>query len=634
MWTFVVKKAGQVYDEKHSKSPALATWGDPVLLKTEVQLTSTEDAECHWADTDANGRRKTFCSKVEGYGSICSCKDPAPIEFNPEPPINAATNTKLFGLNLNGKPLAVRAMPKNCAVRECTWHAGQLAADNRRGRAVYLAGAQDLCCLPLAAINLFVPLVCLICPAPIPALPQLSAPFSWKCRFRHCNEERSGWLAWSLPIAPGTGASHRLQVGDASRFAVNFVCSNSDIAFHFNVRYDQSAVICNTLVNNIWGTEEIKHQIPINAGSYFELIIKTCNEYFQVSVDGQHFLEFGHKIPFKGVDTLKIAKDVHVNVITFKEPDVGITLFTYRAQAQFAVNFVCSNSDIAFHFNVRYDQSAVICNTLVNNIWGTEEIKHQIPINAGSYFELIIKTCNEYFQVSVDGQHFLEFGHKIPFKGVDTLKIAEDVHVNAITFKEPDVGITLFTYRAQAQCGRAETEITPSKVANPTIPFIGKIPGGLQDGKMVIIQGQVPEKAMRFAVNFVCSNSDIAFHFNVRYDQSAVICNTLVNNIWGTEEIKHQIPINAGSYFELIIKTCNEYFQVSVDGQHFLEFGHKIPFKGVDTLKIAKDVHVNAITFKEPDVGITLFTYRAQAQCGRAETEATRPITGVQHCLC
>ncbi|XP_029356716.1 protein O-linked-mannose beta-1,2-N-acetylglucosaminyltransferase 1 isoform X2 [Echeneis naucrates] len=89
MWTLVVKKGGQVYGEKHSKSPALSTWGDPVLLKTEVQLTASEEAECHWADTELNRRRKLFCSKVEGYGSICSCKDPAPIEFNPDPlPIN------------------------------------------------------------------------------------------------------------------------------------------------------------------------------------------------------------------------------------------------------------------------------------------------------------------------------------------------------------------------------------------------------------------------------------------------------------------------------------------------------------------------------------------------------------------
>ncbi|KAK5615686.1 Protein O-linked-mannose beta-1,2-N-acetylglucosaminyltransferase 1 [Crenichthys baileyi] len=85
MWTLVVKKGGQVCGEKHSKSPALSTWGDPVLLKTEVQLTAAEEAECHWADTELNRRRKLFCSKVEGYGSICSCKDPAPIEFNPDP---------------------------------------------------------------------------------------------------------------------------------------------------------------------------------------------------------------------------------------------------------------------------------------------------------------------------------------------------------------------------------------------------------------------------------------------------------------------------------------------------------------------------------------------------------------------
>ncbi|XP_055364345.1 protein O-linked-mannose beta-1,2-N-acetylglucosaminyltransferase 1 isoform X2 [Betta splendens] len=85
MWTLVVKKGGQVYGEKQSKSPALSTWGDPVLLKTEVQLTASEEAECHWAETELNRRRKLFCSKVEGYGSICSCKDPAPIEFNPDP---------------------------------------------------------------------------------------------------------------------------------------------------------------------------------------------------------------------------------------------------------------------------------------------------------------------------------------------------------------------------------------------------------------------------------------------------------------------------------------------------------------------------------------------------------------------
>nr|XP_040144536.1 protein O-linked-mannose beta-1,2-N-acetylglucosaminyltransferase 1 isoform X2 [Ictidomys tridecemlineatus] len=83
-WVFVGRKGGPVLGEKHSKSPALSSWGDPVLLKTDVPLSSAEEAECHWADTEMNRRRRRFCSKVEGYGSVCSCKDPTPIEFSPD----------------------------------------------------------------------------------------------------------------------------------------------------------------------------------------------------------------------------------------------------------------------------------------------------------------------------------------------------------------------------------------------------------------------------------------------------------------------------------------------------------------------------------------------------------------------
>ncbi|KAG7232457.1 hypothetical protein INR49_008835 [Caranx melampygus] len=98
MWTLVVKKGGQVYGEKHSKSPALSTWGDPVLLKTEVQLTASEEAECHWADTELNRRRKLFCSKVEGYGSICSCKDRRPSSSTPTRSSTTTSSTSLWPL--------------------------------------------------------------------------------------------------------------------------------------------------------------------------------------------------------------------------------------------------------------------------------------------------------------------------------------------------------------------------------------------------------------------------------------------------------------------------------------------------------------------------------------------------------
>jgi len=30
-------------------------------------------------------RRQRFCSRIEGYGDVCSCVHPAPLDFHPMP---------------------------------------------------------------------------------------------------------------------------------------------------------------------------------------------------------------------------------------------------------------------------------------------------------------------------------------------------------------------------------------------------------------------------------------------------------------------------------------------------------------------------------------------------------------------
>jgi len=67
--------------ESLSKSPDFSSWGQNVVLRAEVPLSSPKEANCQkWPDTEENARRRQFCDHVEGYGSVCDCDSPAPID--------------------------------------------------------------------------------------------------------------------------------------------------------------------------------------------------------------------------------------------------------------------------------------------------------------------------------------------------------------------------------------------------------------------------------------------------------------------------------------------------------------------------------------------------------------------------
>ncbi|RUS90151.1 hypothetical protein EGW08_002118, partial [Elysia chlorotica] len=93
MWAFVTIKGGNKIGEKHSKAPNLNSWGERVELQIKATLVNSEDIGCQWPNDDEGKRRKAFCSKVEGYGSVCHCSGPAPISFKPpDLPKNKVSN--------------------------------------------------------------------------------------------------------------------------------------------------------------------------------------------------------------------------------------------------------------------------------------------------------------------------------------------------------------------------------------------------------------------------------------------------------------------------------------------------------------------------------------------------------------
>nr|KAF6416267.1 hypothetical protein HJG59_009523 [Molossus molossus] len=125
---------------------------------------------------------------------------------------------------------------------------------------------------------------------------------------------------------------------------------------------------------------------------------------------------------------------------------------------------------------------------------------------------------------------------------------------------------------------------------------------GLWDGLQVIVGGKfLWSHESRFAVNFQIghSDSDIAFHFNPRFEgEGYVVCNTKQRGYWGSEERKMGNPFKRGIPFEIRFLVQSSQFQVMVNGNFFTQYTHRVPIHRVDTISFTGGVAVNHISFQ------------------------------------
>ncbi|XP_072762372.1 uncharacterized protein [Anoplolepis gracilipes] len=146
-----------------------------------------------------------------------------------------------------------------------------------------------------------------------------------------------------------------------------------------------------------------------------------------------------------------------------------------------------------------------------------------------------------------------------------------------------------------------------SPVLNPEIPYVGKVEGGLRAGTMVTIQGEVPPDAVRFAVNYQLGptlnpRDDIAIHVSPRFPEGFVTRNSIESMNWGMEENFGPLWIHPGQKFEMMILCDYHCYKIAINGKHFAEFAHRLPFIKVTHLVIDGDVEIHSISYEQVSV--------------------------------
>ncbi|XP_005402837.1 PREDICTED: galectin-5-like [Chinchilla lanigera] len=129
------------------------------------------------------------------------------------------------------------------------------------------------------------------------------------------------------------------------------------------------------------------------------------------------------------------------------------------------------------------------------------------------------------------------------------------------------------------------------------LPYHAAIPGGLYPSKVITVSGIVLENAQRFSIN-LCTESDIAFHLNPRFDENTVVRNTQIQGSWGSEErwLPFNMTFRRGYSFKVEIICQAHCYMVFVDGQHLLEYAHRLKdLSAISHLEVEGDLELTTV---------------------------------------
>ncbi|KAH8262299.1 hypothetical protein KR038_000358 [Drosophila bunnanda] len=323
---------------------------------------------------------------------------------------------------------------------------------------------------------------------------------------------------------------------------------------------------------------------------------------------------------------------------------------------RFSINLVRNNEarDVALHINPRLPQNYIVRNTKVEEIWGSEEVSSALPfvLSRGQKFSIQVLVTNPCYMISVNGQHFAEYKHRVPYKDVRILEVkgdVEDVEMQrALVLNYPqrlpeseaknielhlNDGIDEIDANAeeaitipQEWCliGPPPKQLESSPKSDHstnnlglTLPYYGALPpNSLVEGRCLKIEGRVRLLPHSFYINLqrgqdIWPHPVIAFHLNPRFSKAssgalgkAVVCrNAWVNGAWAEEE-RSELDTNfrPGRTFILVIVCTKDSFEVYVNRQFITEFKYKVSPELVDTVYIQGDVKLWNVTLEQNPV--------------------------------
>ncbi|KFV59497.1 Galectin-2, partial [Tyto alba] len=108
----------------------------------------------------------------------------------------------------------------------------------------------------------------------------------------------------------------------------------------------------------------------------------------------------------------------------------------------------------------------------------------------------------------------------------------------------------------------------------------------MKTGDTLKIKGKVSHDADTFSINLGYSFSDLALHFNPRFHESVIVCNSRCSDAWQAEHRDNHLCFSKGSTIKLIIEMLADKFQVKLQDGHKVEFPNRHGYKKISYMSV------------------------------------------------
>ena len=105
-------------------------------------------------------------------------------------------------------------------------------------------------------------------------------------------------------------------------------------------------------------------------------------------------------------------------------------------------------------------------------------------------------------------------------------------------------------------------------------------------GTTLKIKGKIADDANGFAINLGQGTDKLDLHFNPRFCESTIVCNSRDGNQWGQEQREDHICFSPGSEVKFTVTFESDGFKVKLPDGHQLTFPNRLGHSHLSYLSV------------------------------------------------